>query len=110
MRMDSTYDNETWIVEIGAEVVEKRAEEGADALPPKDQLIYWLWWADYMMRNAGDFSNAEALDHDFQREISVNAEQLGLTFTQETFSLPRADLQDQYFDRFDRICNEVRNA
>ena len=108
--MESTNDNETWVIEVGGDVVEKRAEVGFDAMSPRECLIYWLWWADYMMQNAGDFANAVALDHDFQQEIVLNADRLGLTFTKETFSLSRADLQDQYFDRFDRVCDEVRNA
>ncbi|REJ87354.1 MAG: hypothetical protein DWQ34_25090 [Planctomycetota bacterium] len=108
--MDSTYDNQTWIVEVGGDVVEKRADVGLDELSTIERLIYWLWWADYMMRNAGDFADAQSLEHDFQREVTVNAKQLGLSFTQESFSLSRADFQAEYFDRFDRICDEVRHA
>jgi len=109
-RMDPTSDNETWVVDACGDVVEKRANVGHEALSPREQLLYWLWWADYMMRNAGDFANAEALDRDFQEEAAVLAEQLGFGFTYETFSLPRRDLQKEYFDRFDRVCDEIRNA
>lgn len=108
--MKSTRDNETWVVETGGDIVDKRSEVGFDAMSPTECLIYWLWWADYMMRNAGDFANAEDLAYDFQQEIVRNAQRLDLPFTKETFSLLRADLQNQYFDRFDRVCEEVRNA
>ena len=109
-RMSATSDNETWVVEAGAEVVEKRANFGFNTLSAKEQLVYWLWWADYMLRNAGDFANAVELKRDFQQEVVTLANQLRLAFTEETFALPRVALEQQYFDRFDRVCDEIRNA
>lgn len=102
--------NEDWIGKAGADIVEKRAKAGADVLSPRETLIYWLWWADYMMRNAGDFANAVALEKDFQSEILFRAKDLGLRFTAETFSLSRDELQSQYFDRFESVCDEIKGA
>jgi hypothetical protein len=110
MTDQSPISNDSWLVETGADIVEKRATAGADALSAKETLVYWLWWADYMMRNAGDFSNAADLEKDFQLEIAWHAKQLGLRYTEETFSLPRAELQKRYFDRFDAVCSEIRNT
>ena len=103
-------NNETWVVEVCGDVVERQASVGYDALSLKERLLYWLWWADYMMRNAGDFENAGALDRNFQSEAAVLARQLGLRFTEETFSQSRADLERRYFDLFDRLCDEIRGA
>jgi len=91
-------------------VVEKRAEAGANALSATETLLYWLWWADYMMRNAGDFANAVALKEDFQREIVSRAKELGFGYTDETFSLPRHELERHYFERFDAVCEEIRGV
>jgi hypothetical protein len=102
--------NETWVVEVGGDIVEKRAKAGAGALSPRESLIYWLWWADYMMRNAGDFANADALEKDFQQEIALRAKELGFGYTEETFSLPREELETQYFDRFESACDEIKGA
>jgi hypothetical protein len=102
--------NEDWIVEFGGEIVEKRAKAGAGSLSSRENLIYWLWWTDYMMRNAGDFANAVDLEKDFQREIASRARELGLSYTEATFSLPRDELQSQYFDRFEAICDEIKGA
>jgi hypothetical protein len=110
MGQGESPSNEDWVVEAGGDVVEKHAKSGVDALSPKERLLYWLWWADYMMRNAGDFANTEALESDFQLEIVSHARRLGLRHTDETFSLPRAELEERYFDRFDAVCREVRNA
>lgn len=102
--------NESWVVEAGGAVVEKRAKSGPATLSPRETILYWFWWADYLMRNAGDFANAVALEKDFQREIVSGAKELGLRHTEETFSLPRPELERQYFDRFDAVCDEIREA
>jgi hypothetical protein len=38
------------------------------------------------------------------------AEMLSLRFTHEAFSLPQRDLEREYFDRFESICDEIRDA
>jgi hypothetical protein len=102
--------NATWIVEAGGEVVKLRAKAGAAALSSRQELLYWLWWADYMMRNAGDFANAVGDKKDFQNHIVSRAKELGLSYTEETFSLPQHELQKQYFARFDAVCDEITGA
>ena len=39
-----------------------------------------------------------------------NIRKLGLAATHEAFSLSRRKLQEEYFDRFERICEEVKKA
>jgi hypothetical protein len=102
--------NESWVVEAGGDAVEKLAKQGQNALSSTEALLYWLWKADYMMRNAGDFANAVVLEKNFQREIVLHAKELGFAYTQATFSLPRHELEAQYFDRFEAVCDEIRGA
>jgi hypothetical protein len=108
--MASDLDNETWIVEAGGAIIEKKANSGVAALFPVERLIYCLWVADYGMQNAGDLDTAQDLYEPFQREAANFAKQLGLPFTAESFSLPTAALADQYFERLDRICDEIKAA
>src|SRR6478672_6992005 len=108
MHPSGPSSNETWVVEFGDYIINKQARGGPNALSSRENLIYWLWWADYMMRNAGDFANAVALEKDFQQEIVSRAKELGLGYTAETFSLPRDELQSQYFDRFEAVCEEIK--
>lgn len=65
---------------------------------------------DYMMRNAGDFANAEVMYPDFQSDAEEFAKRLGLAVTHETFSLSRRKLQRQYFARFEAMCDEIKSA
>ncbi len=105
----STF-SESWIIDRGALVVEKKAQSGAESLNKWERLVYCLWLADYMMRNGGDFANAVDLCPDFQRDAKRLAEQLSLPLTREAFGLSRRKLEREYLERFEGICNEIRNA
>src|SRR5437899_2555863 len=108
--MSIPSENETWVIEAGDTVIQKKAHSGADSLSPWESLVYCLWVADYMMRNAGDFANAVDMCADFQTDASRLAEQVSLAFTRETFSLSQSVLQREYFDRFEAVCDEIRRA
>jgi hypothetical protein len=103
-------DNEDWIVDAGGAVIEKKAAMGVASLSPIERLIYCLWVADYGMRNAGDLACGQQIHAEFQEEAVRLSEKPGLEFTRESFSLPATVLQAEYFERFDRMCNEIKNA
>ena len=77
---------------------------------PVISLVYCLWVADYGMRNAGDLSQTHFLYPTWQQDATRMAAELSLEFTRESFALPKAALQQQYFERFERICTEIRQA
>ena len=108
--MSLVTENESWVVDRGALVIEKKADGGAACLNEWEQLIYCLWVADYMMRNAGDFTNAVDMCPDFQCDAKRLAKQLSLPLTCEAFGLSRRKLQREYFERFETICDEIRSA
>ena len=103
-------ENESWVVNRGGEVVEKKAQIGMEKLSAWERLVYCLWVTDYMMRNAGDFANAEAMYPDFQADAKKFAKELSLSASYEAFSLSRSGLQREYFERFEAICNEIKGA
>jgi len=103
-------ENQTWVVERGGDVVEKKAQTGVASLSDWERLVYCLWGTDYMMRNAGDFANAEVMYPDFQTDAARFAKSLGLVVTHAAFSLPRRSLQREYFDRFEAVCDEIKKA
>lgn len=109
--MDADFDNETWLVEdAGHSVIEKKAEQGADALSPIERLIYCLWVADYSMRNGGDLATADDLYPPFQQEARRIAEELSLPRTLSAFAVSRSDLERTYFQVFDSVCEELRRG
>jgi hypothetical protein len=108
--MSKVSENEAWIIDCGAQVIEKKAQRGLPSLSTWERLVYCLWVADYMMRNAGDFANAVDMYPDFQKEAKRFAVELSLPATCEAFSLSQRKLQREYFERFEAICDEVRGA
>jgi hypothetical protein len=108
--MSAPSDNESWVIDTGDAVIQKKSRGGMTSLSAQERLIYCLWVADYGMRNAGDLDTARDVYPDFQTEASRLARELSLPFTGESFSLPKALLQNEYLERFDRICDEIRNA
>ena len=106
--MSSHSDNESWIIEVGDAVIQKKAREGPSSLSSLERLIYCLWVADYGMRNAGDLETAQDVYADFQAEGRRIAQELGLAATHEAFALRTADLEEEYFERFEEVCNELR--
>lgn len=105
-----TIENETWLIEAGDIIVQKKVRNGFSELSFIERLIYCVWVADYGMRNAGDLVTASDLYPDFHTEASRLAKALALPFTLKTFSLDRESLTTEYFDRFDDVCNELRKA
>jgi hypothetical protein len=103
-------DNETWVVEEGDRVIRKEATGGFDSLTDWERLVYALWVADYGMRNAGDLDTATDVFADWQAVAFGAANLLALPATSGAFALAPHELQKRYFELFDAVCDEVRNA
>ena len=108
--MSAPSPNETWIIEAGDDVIQKKAREGFGNLTALEKLIYCVWVSDYGMRNAGDLDAAYDVYSDFQVEAAHLANALSLNAIRDAFALRTDDLQRQYFERFDDICDELKNA
>jgi hypothetical protein len=105
-----TSNNETWLIEEGDRIVDKKAKVSLEGLSTWDRLVYALWVADYGMRNAGSLDTASDIRVDFQSIAFRAAEALALPSTMAVFSMDLATLEAAYFDRFDVICAEIRQA
>ena len=108
--MSAPTDNETWVVETGDAIIRKKTRGGIESLTPSETLVYCLWVANYGMRNAGDLDTAADFYAEFHSSARRIAERLSFRFTHEAFSLPQSDLEREYFDRFESICDEIRDA
>src|SRR5262245_19878478 len=101
-------DNETWIVDVGGRVIDKKAAQGYSALSPLERLIYCVWVADYSMRNAGDLATAADLYPAFLDDGKSAARELDLPCSVTAFSLRLAEFEQEYFGVFDQIVSEIR--
>jgi len=106
--MSAPTINESRIIDAGDVVIQRMTNHGDSCLSPLERLIYCLWVADYGMRNAGDLDVAHDVYSDFQQDAARIARDLGLDRTYSAFALSKAELQHQYFERFNEICDEIR--
>ena len=108
--MAAPTENESWIIDKGDEIIQKKAAQGFDALSEWEKLVYCLWVADYGMRNAGDLAAASNVYAQYKIEALHMAQFLQLPFTSKAFALDEANLEKEYFSLFEDICNELRAA
>ena len=108
--MRAPTNNETWIIETGDAIIRKKTRGGVECLSPWETLVYCLWVADYGMRNAGDLDAAADVYAEFHSNARRIAVALSLRLTHEAFSLLQSDFEREYFDRFETICDEIRDA
>ena len=101
-------DNETWLIDCGHKLVEKKRAGGVDGLTPRERLIHCFWIADYSMRNAGDLAVARDLDPNFLVDARRMAEAIGLGQAIFAFGLSEGELERRYFDLFEGVCSEIR--
>lgn len=110
-RLESTLrdaDNQTWLIDLGHAIIEKKRAAGVDGLTPRERLIQCFWTIDYSMRNAGDLATARDLAPSFLVDARTAAATLGLPLATETFALSEGELERRYFELFDGICDELR--
>jgi hypothetical protein len=105
-----TRDNETWVVEEGDKVIQRKVRSGLENFSTWDGLVYSLWVAGYAMRNGGDLKDAKAFFCDFQSIAVRAADELSLPFTRDLISMDLDSIELAFFDRFDAVCDEIRQA
>jgi hypothetical protein len=101
-------DNETWLINEGDRIIQKKANSGVDHLTPCEKLVYSLWVADYAMRNGEDLEQAKVSFLDFQTTAVEVAEKLNMPVCCDLFSMTTELFEEAYLDSFDGVCNEIR--
>ena len=101
-------DNENWLLEEGARIIQKKADSSLENLTAWELLVYCIWVADYGMRNAGDLDTASDVYAEFQATGLTSARSLSLSKSIEAFLLNRSELERSYLKRFEAICDEIR--
>lgn len=101
-------DHQTWLVDVGHALIEKKRSDGIDALTPRERLILCVWIADHSMRTEGDLTTARALDPAALVDARDAATILDLPRTAAAFGLTEGAFERCYFDLFDAICAELR--
>lgn len=101
-------DDQTWLIDVGHDIIERKRSQGVEALTPRERLIHCFWIADYSMRNAGDLAAAQDLDPLYLLDAAQAASALDLPLAGAMFGLSEGELERRYFDLFDGVCAELR--
>ncbi|MBD3673143.1 MAG: hypothetical protein HUJ26_06410 [Planctomycetaceae bacterium] len=110
MQSPTDDDNETWIIEFGDEIIQKKSQNGFESLNDYEQLVFLVWIADFSIRNAGDLVSGKDIRPGFKQEILSLARKLSYSVMIQAFDQPDEDLIENYYNLFDSICDELRKA
>jgi hypothetical protein len=96
-------ENESWLVEAGGDVIEKKAKVGLEKLSAAERLLYCFWVIDYCMRNAGDLVQVDLLHKNCIGEAMQLSKRLSLPVAEGAFALSVPELEAQYESRFEAV-------
>ncbi len=105
-----TLDNESWLVEIGDDIIVKKSEVGFESLTEIERAIYCLWVIDYAIRNSGSLEPVKDVFPQSIQLLNKIAVQNNWAVTAEFFAQNKTDeaICAAYYDQFESICGELR--
>ncbi|WP_241303394.1 hypothetical protein [Burkholderia stabilis] len=104
-------DMETWLIDEGDRVIQKRSREGFNSLTLIERAVYSMWLVDYVVRNSGTLEPMRELYPDALHELGAFAAPnnaanllalLNLSSNEKRFCA-------EYHERFDRACGDIRH-
>ena len=105
-------DNESWLINIGAAIIDKMSAPNQPALTETEATIYCLWVVDYSIRNSGTLSAMEDLYPEALVELHRFARKRRCDRLSSIFDPEGADDEDafceDYRHLFEDVCAEIR--
>jgi hypothetical protein len=110
--MSNVDDMETWLLETGDEIIEKRAEQGEASLSRPEHAIYCMWALDYAVRNAGSLDALEDVHETAIEDLAAfaRAEKIGVLSALLDMAADEEAFIDAYYEQFDAACTELRRC
>lgn len=105
-------DMETWLLEAGDEIIEKRTEQGEASLSPPEHAIYCMWALDYAVRNAGSLDALEDVHETAIEDLAAFArtQKIGVLSALLDMAADEEAFIDAYYVQFDAACTELRRC
>ena len=102
-------DNESWVIEVGDDVINKKAAFGYANLADLEKAIYCLWVIDYSIRNSGTLMEIELFPPALEELAFIaNAEELiQISFWLKN-PINEVAFCEQYYGQFDIVCGALR--
>lgn len=106
-----TLDLETWLIDAGDVIVNKKTSQGADSLTEAERAVEWMWRIDYSVRNSGSFGPLEDMDSTSVSDLKSAAN--GAQLIKLAAWLDEATDEEafcrNYQERFDEACMELKD-
>ena len=106
-------DMETWLLEVGDELIKKKAAQGPASLSPAEQAIYCMWALDYAVRNAGSLDALEDVHETAIEELAEFARLQKIDVLSTLLDKTSEDEDafiDAYYAQFDAACVELKRC
>lgn len=105
-----TLDMETWLLEEGNRVIQKKSIWGLNSLTLVEQRIYSMWVVDYAVRNSGTLEPMRELYPDALHELGLFAASSNAVNLLALLNLSSDEKNfcSEYGERFDRACGDIR--
>ena len=102
-------DNESWLIEIGDEIIHKKSNSGYDALDEIEKAIYCFWVVDYAVRNSGTLDSVEDLNPNSIPELIKYANENQLENLSKLLSNKKEEqFCREYYGAFEKACSDLR--
>lgn len=108
--MNRHSENQRWLNECGTLVIQKKLREGVARLDGWEHLVYNVWYTDFMLKTIGRIDEKPSAHPRFRDEAIAISSKLKLTVTADTFRLSIGQLNSEFNERFDAVCDELRYA
>lgn len=105
-----TFDLETWLLEVGDEIIHKKVECEYVGLSDIEKAIYCLWVIDYAVRNSGTLEPMREIHETALAELVAFSHQeklVGLSALLE-LAADEAEFCEKYYGLFDGACAEIK--
>ena len=101
-------DYETWIIDIGDEVIHRKASIGFTSLTDIEKAIYCFWVIDYAVRNSGTLEPMRELYPTAISELKAIAVKESWIMLSALLSIKNeSEFCDNYYLSFDKACSEL---
>ncbi|HXQ36547.1 MAG TPA: hypothetical protein VN843_21220 [Anaerolineales bacterium] len=103
-------DNETWLIEEGAKIIEKKSSEGFNSLSSLEKAVYDFWVIDYSVRNSGTLVPMRELSENSISRLKEFAEDNNFHYLYSILKLANDEntFCKTYYQSFDNACKELR--
>lgn len=103
-------DNESWLIEEGSRIIEKKSNHNFASLTELEKAIYCLWVIDYSVRNSGTL---EPMREIHETSITELIEFANINFCNNLYSIltitDEKILCDNYLENFDKACKDLHD-